>query len=105
MAVSERKFLEGKWEQGIEEVVSYLVDTSIWPGTGDPTSVEVKLFQMPAYTDVSGTNLTGASSVSGDEISTKFVEGLSEGVQYRLEVKWVKSGNTLEAYGYILAKK
>ncbi len=105
MAQSERKFLENKWEQGVDEVIAYKVDTSIWPGTGDPASVVVKLFQMPAYTDVSSSNLSGTNSVSGDEITTKFVEGLSEGILYRLEVQWVKSGNTLEAYGLIIGKQ
>lgn len=105
MAQSERKFLEREWEQGVDEIIAYQVDTSLWPGTGDPASVVVKLYQMPAYTDVSSTNLTGSNSVSGDIITTEFVTSLSEGVQYRLEVKWVKSGNTLEAYGFIRAKQ
>lgn len=95
-----RKFKESPMEQGEDEKFAYKLDTSNWPGTGDPTS-PVVVIKDADLEDVSGTHLSGSTSVSGDIITTPLVVVLVPTVTYRFEIKWVKSGNTLEAYGPI----
>ena len=101
MSVS-RRFIEDQLAQGVDERIAYILDTSNWPGTGDPTSVVV-LIKDENNEDASGTHLSGSTTVSGDNITTPTVVALVKDTKYRLEVQWVKSGNTLEAYGFIEA--
>ena len=98
----EREFLESPWEQGEDEIIAYIVDISTWPGTGAITGIVVVL-KDEAGADVSATKLTGSNSSSdvANTITTKQVMLLAPGVEYRLEVMWVRSGNTLEGWGAI----
>ena len=100
--MSAREYTNSPKPVGKDEVIAFTIDTSKWPGTGDPTSIATTL----TAEDGSSTSsmLTGADSTSGDTITTKGVTGLTAGVRYRMETKWVKSGNTLEAYGFIPAE-
>ncbi len=95
-----REFVNSPLLQGIDEKVAFTIDTSRWPGTGNPTAVAV-VIKDEAGADKSSTNLTGAASVSGDVITTPLVIALTAGDRFRIEVKWDKSGNTLEAFGDI----
>ncbi len=95
-----REFQSSPWQQGPDEKIAYKVDTANWPGTGNPTNPVVKLYD-DAGADVSATKLSGSASISGTEITTPLVQSLVEGKSYRLEVKWDRSGNTLEAFGGI----
>jgi len=98
-----RKFKNTPIDQGEDEVIVYLVDTSKWPGTGDPTDVSVVIKDRDG-TDQSATNLSGNAAVDGNEIATPAVSGLVRGGSpYRLEVQWVKQSNTLEGWGPINA--
>jgi len=100
---SNRKFKNTPMYQGVDERVSYTVDTGLWPGTGDPTSMVVKLYDETGA-DVSATKLSGSASNAGAIISTPLVILLAAGASYRLEVQWVKSGNTYEAYGNLIGE-
>ena len=100
--MSAREYTNSPKDVGKDEVIAFTIDTSTWPGTGDPTSISTTL----TAEDGSSTSgkLTGSDSNSGDTITTKGVTGLTAGVRYRIETKWRKSGNTLEAYGFIPAE-
>jgi hypothetical protein len=98
-----REFKDSPVSQGPDEKIAYRIDTSKWPGSGNPTNPVVKLFDN-ANIDVSATYLLGSPSISTTFITTPLVQNLVEGKTYRLEVKWDRSGNTLEAFGGIECK-
>ena len=92
--------------QGVNETIAYALDVTVWGGT--PASPTTMLYDVTApsqYDDVSGTNLDGSASVSGNIITTKQVTALAAGHRYRINVGWTNSGNTLEAYGFIEAEQ
>ncbi len=95
-----REFRNSPLPQGIDERVAYTVDTTKWPGTGSPTGIVVKTFDE-AGTDTSVTNLSGAASESAGIITTPLVIALTAGDRFRLEVQWVKSGDTWEGFGFL----
>jgi len=100
-----REFINSPVPQGEDETVYYRLTITPWGGT--PVSVAVKLYDVTkgARTDVSSTKLSGAATVNGDMITTPGVTGLVEGHVYRLEIKFISSGNTLEAFGSIVAER
>lgn len=97
-----RKFKESPRSQGEDERFAYEVDTTPWGGY-DSDAANVLKDQYD--NDVSSTNLSGSPSVSGNVITTSVVIDLVPGIKYRLEVKWVYSGNTFEAYGWIIGEE
>lgn len=100
-----RKFKNTPIDQGEDEIVAYTVDTSVWPGTGDPGTITVVIKDRDG-TDQTATNLSGSASNSGDVITTPVVTGLKTGGSpYQLEVQWVKQSNTLEAWGKIVVSE
>lgn len=102
-----REFKESEFYQGEDEILAYLVTTTPWASS--PTSPTVKLFSYDpdadTYTDVSATKLVGTATVAGDVITTPAVTSLTAGTKYRLEVKFVVSGNTFEGWGWIQAER
>ena len=100
--MSTREYTNSPKPVGEDEIIAFTIDTSTWPGTGDPTSIVTTL----TAEDGSSTSgkLTGSDSTSGDTITTKGVTGLTAGVRYRMETKWVKSGNTMESFGFVEAE-
>ena len=81
--------------QGESEEIAYYLDTTPWGGYG---STEVVKLIDANEVDISGTNLTGVPSVLGNVITTPLVVGLGRGIKYRLEIQWVLTGNTYEAF-------
>ena len=106
MATS-REAIESPYLQGEDEILAYLVTTTPWAAS--PTSPTVKIFSYDlttdAYTDVTATKMSGSASVSGDVITTPAVTSLTAGTRYRVEVKFVVSGNTFETYFWILGER
>jgi hypothetical protein len=98
-----REFKDSPVVQGPDEKIAFRIDVSKFPGTGNPTNAVVKLFDN-ANRDVSATYLLGSPSISGTFITTPLVQNLVEGKVYRIEVKWDRSGNTLEAFGGVECK-
>lgn len=103
MAVS-REIKESPLLQGADEIIAYQLITTPWGST--PSSVEVKCFDVTAGAreDVTSTNLSGSASVNGDTITCPLLQTLTAGKTYRLEIKFVISGNTFEAYAVIKAE-
>ena len=97
-----RKFIEDRWEQGVDEEIAYAVDTTPWGGGSGSPAVVVKLAGAP----VTETVTEGSASGDGDVVTTPVIKNLTAGNTYRLEVKWTNSeGQVVEAYGFIDAKE
>ena len=87
--------------QGEDESVAYTLDTDDWGGYSSGAAVVIK---DSSGTDVSATKLSGSPSESGGVITTPLVTGLTKGESYRLEIKWVYSGNTFETFVVLRAE-
>ena|SRR3990167_117379 len=96
-----REFQQSPILQGVNERVAYTLTTTPWGSS--PTSVVVKIYN-PKNEDKSSTNLTGTVSVVGDVITAPLVISLLCDVQYMLTILFVCSGNTFEAFGYIIGE-
>lgn len=94
-----REVKESPLAQGSDERIAYQLTTTPWGSS--PSSVVVKLYTWPDKTDVSSTKLSGATSAVGDIITTPLVIALVAGTKYHLEIQWVSSGNTFEAFAEI----
>jgi len=81
--------------QGESERIAYYIDTTPWGGYG---STEVVTLIDANGTDISATNLVGVASVFGNVITTPLVVNLGKGIRYRLQIQWVLTGNTWEAF-------
>jgi hypothetical protein len=99
-----REIKESPVEQGVNEQVSWILDTTNWGGS--PTSPTNALEQertVGGNLDLSDTNLSGTATVSGNYISSETVSALTRGKYYRLEFLWTDpDGNAVEAYVRIL---
>lgn len=106
MATIPREIVEGMQLQGEDETIVYQLTTTPWGSS--PTSTSAKIFRQAGgetYTDVTSTNMTGSTSVTGDVITLPAISGLTDGVMYRVEVKFTSSGNIFEAYAYIKGER
>lgn len=104
--MSTREIAEGLQYQGADEVIPYTLTTTNW-GTA-PASATANIYSINGVgvlTDVTSTNMPGACSVSGDVITLPVVTGLTAGTRYRVEVQFVISGGTYEAYSMIQAER
>ena len=102
----DRRFKESPWEQSAQETKAYTVTIPTTWGTATLSSITCALYEDPETdnTDRSSTMLTGSASASGQVITTQNVTGLTEGEEYRLEVKFTTSeGDILVAWGIIRA--
>ncbi len=101
-----REIVESPVAQGVEEIIAYTLDTAEWGGT--PTSPSVVVYDVTdgGYDDVTSTVMpTNSPSVSDDVITLSALKLLTIESKYRIEVKFVTSGNTLEAYAIIDAER
>ena len=98
-----RQVIEGRQYQGVDEAIAYAVTTTPWGS--EPTSVSVKAYDLSTNkADVSSTVLSGTPSVAGDVITLPLLTALVDGHRYRVEVKWVSSGNTFECWFEVQAE-
>ncbi len=98
-----RTVREGVQAQGIDEQTIYTVTTTPWGST--PTSVTVVAKdESAANQDVSSTVLSGTASVNGDVITLPVLKSLTQGHQYRIEVKFTCSGNVFECFFEVQAE-
>ena len=93
-----REINESGIGQGQDEALVYTLDVSPWGSA--PTGVQVKVYDITggSYTDESATMLSGAASVTGDEITLPELSGVEANHNYRLEVKFTIGSNTFEAW-------
>ena len=99
-----RRVQEGDQVQGVNEKIAYQFDTTPWGGS--PVISSSKLWDISAATEVdaSSASLSGSASVATNTITTPIVQALTKGHKYRLEIKWTKSGLTLEIPIFITAE-
>lgn len=96
MDTKTRIVVESPVFQGVDERIAYRLDTTKW-GSAVPTSPAVALYDS-AFVDVTATYMTGSPSASGLFITCPALHSLVAGAQYRMEIKFVKDGNTLESW-------
>jgi hypothetical protein len=85
--------------QGEAEELAYEFDFTPWVITSAPTNPSVKLFDtLNNDTDVSGSKLSGAPSISSNVVTTPLVIDLVQGAEYRLTVNVTLDGNKEEAF-------
>lgn len=105
MGAIDREIKEGKQLQGSDESIVYTLTTTPWGSS--PGTITAAIYEVDGdtYTDKTSTNMTGSPSAVGDVITLPAVHSLTAGKLYRVEVKFICSGNTFEAYAYILGER
>lgn len=96
MAAS-REVIEGRQRQGIDEQIAYVF---MLPTGSAPAYPVFTLWDVTGgtRTDVTATKLTGAGSVTGDEVTSPLVCALDTGRSYRLQLAYETQGNVLSVY-------
>jgi hypothetical protein len=103
--VVSRQVVEGVQRQGVDEKVFYKITTTNWGSS--PTNPSMKVFDEDD-TDVTDTVApSGSIGVSGDVLTLKRIEALTEGIRYTVEVQFTVSGSgePFECYFYIDAEE
>jgi hypothetical protein len=99
-----REAIEGKQYQGEDEVVVYTYNVANVGST--PSSPVVVVKDANTLTDVTATVMpTNSPSVSGEVITLSPLRALTAGTEYRVEIKYTLSGNTLENYFLVVAQE
>ena len=97
MTVNIREVVEGIQYQGADEIITYTLDVAAIGAT--PSSPVVVVKDVFGETTVTATVMpTGSPSVAGSVITLPPLKLLTAGREYRVEVKYVIGGNTLENY-------
>ena len=96
----DREVIESPLYQGADEIIAYTVDVS---AIGTPTTPVAVVKDVTAGgTDVTATVMpVNSPTIAGDIITLSPLKLLTAGILYRVEVKYVVSGNTLESYFYV----
>lgn len=96
---------ESPFYMGRNEARAFSLDTT--PDGGTPASPVNTLWDVTdgGETDVSGTKLSGSTTVSGNVITTKLISGLENGKLYLLEIKWTKGSEIKTALLLIHGRK
>lgn len=105
--MNKREVVQSPMEQGANEIITYTLTTTPW-GTSPTTDITVTVLDVTAGTtdgDVTSTVMpTNTPSPSGDVITLSPLKLLTDGHKYRVQVKFICSGNTFDAYCHILGK-
>ncbi|KKK82638.1 hypothetical protein LCGC14_2801380 [marine sediment metagenome] len=88
---------EGLQFQGSDERIAYTITTTNW--VSSPTSPVVVAFEVGTNQDVTSTVFPSNSpSVSNDVISLSLLRELTQGAEYRIEVKFTVSSSIYECF-------
>lgn len=106
MPLPSRKFDQSPWSQGSNEKIAYEIDFTKWnPNSTPVTNPLSKIIDITAGgVDVTATKMSGAATVLGNVVTTGLLINLIPGTEYRLNVYVDIDGNTLEAWGTIIAE-
>ena len=99
--LQDNKRFWGTIRQGKNETIAYIVKFGKW-GTTIATPTNYMYDHTGA--DVSTTNLSGSTTISGTDMTTKSVTVLVSGETYRFHQRAVVDGNTEEAWGYVIGE-
>lgn len=95
MKTNDRRIAESPLYQGEDEEVIYNIRATPWGSS--PTNISV-VVKDSGGSDVTSTVTTGSASVVGDVITLPKIHSLTDGEDYRVEVKFTVSGNVFEAW-------
>ena len=100
-----REIREGLQYIGEDEEIVYTLTTTPWGS--DPGVATAKIYELvgDALSDVSTTCMSGSLSTSGDVITLPEISGCTAGTDYRVEILFVCSGNTFEAFAELKAER
>lgn len=98
-----REVKESPLVQGEDEEIQYQVTTTPWASSPSSVSVVVK---DEDGNDVTSTVMpSGSASPSGDVITLPVLKLLTDGVYYRVEVKFTAGGSVWETYFKVLGRE
>ena len=100
-----REIKEGNQYQGADETIVYTLTTTPWGSTPSSTAAKIYTVIGDTLTDVTSTNMTGATSVTGDIITLPTITALVAGTLYRVEIVFTCSGNVFEAFAELQAER
>ena len=101
-----RTVVQGTQRQGIDEAIAYEIDVTNWGDSPSNASVKVYSVTGDTFTDVTITVMpTGVPTVTGNKIKLPLLKSLTQGVTYRVELKFEIVANTLEAHFLVLAER
>jgi hypothetical protein len=100
-----REIKEGLQYIGEDEIIVYTLTTTPWGS--NPGVATAKIFEVDGdtLTDRSSTLMTGSVSTSGDVITLPSISSCTAGNDYRVEIQFVCSGNTFEAFAELKAER
>lgn len=87
--------------QGADEKIAYTVTTTPWGSSPSTPSVVVK---DDTGADVTATVTSGSTTVAADVITLLFIQTLTAGEVYRVEIKFTSGGNVFECFMIIHAR-
>ena len=94
---SSREVVEGIQTQGVNESISYSVNTLNWGGT--PTSPDFDVFdEEDDSTSLKASLMSGTATISGNYVVLPHLSGLSDGVIYRVFFQFTSGGNVFEGF-------
>ena len=97
MAKNDREVLDGLQLQGANESIAYSIDTEPWGGT--PSSPVHDIFdEEDLTTSLKSTLMSGSPTVSSHNVVLPALSGITDGVIYKVIVRFVSGGQTLEGY-------
>jgi hypothetical protein len=106
MAIREVVYPSGPPRQGVDEALSYSIETTHWIST--PTSPSVVVYDVTgtARTNVTSTVMpTNSPTVLGDVITLSLLRALTADHTYRVEVQFTASGNLFECFFLVRAEQ
>ncbi len=101
-----REIIEGLQAQGEAEKVPYRLTTTPW-GAGTPSGVVITAWVWKEATQARGADVTttlfpiNSPTLSDGLIVLSFLESVTAGIRYRIEMLFVLSGTTFEAIAFI----
>ena len=99
--LQDNKRFWGTIRQGKNETIAYIVKFGKW---GTTVTTPTNYTYDHNGTDTSTTNLTGSTTISGTDMTTKGLTALVSGETYRFHQRAVVDGNTMEAWGYVIGE-
>jgi len=101
--MSERRII-GTQHREIDanESITYTLDVSnVGSAAGALTNLSMVAWRLSDGADVSLTVLSGAMAAPAQIITLKTISALTEGEQYRMDVRYTKDGNNLETEFFV----
>ena len=94
MPTGERGIREGPQEIAAGEEITWVLNvTAFGSASGAVSSPTMRIIKLSNEDDVSASCLSGAMSVSGQNVTLQTISSLEEGEQYRADVQFTKDSS------------